>query len=398
MKRRTLLVFGAALLVTFVCTQLHLLKFHSADRRAREDLTPQSASSTIGEDAQALGSDTTNRNAPSPCPSIVTKINSPAVAPAFKMVVNVFTYNRLDGLVRLLRSLEASDYLGRTDITLALFIDFTKNPDKPTPAERRSVLEFLDRNGTTMWSHGPLRVHRRDVNVGLKRSIMEAWYPLSDDETAAFFEDDIEVSPYWFRWVSTAITTHGPARTNTDGADRKLLGVSLFRPIFDELSGKDVRLDNENNPFILQQPCSWGAVYFAGPWRRFRNWYEENRRDEPLLDDANDPEIRPSSNSWDSKSSWKKYLIKLMYLRGWFMIYPNFPNLESLSKNHLMPGEHPLPPKKKFKLPLVSAGELSDETRLSMGRMPPLEEMQAFNVMFKRVGSFVQLPNYRTSE
>lgn len=323
------------------------------------------------------------------------------------MVVNVFTYNRLEGLVRLLRSLEASDYLGRTDIALALFVDFTKNPDKATPAERQAVLAFVDRNVSGLWSHGPLRVHRRDINVGLKRSIMEAWYPVADHETAAFFEDDIEVSPLWFRWASLTITAHGPTRANsgrgeTSRVDPKLLGVSLFRPIFDELSGRDVRLDTNFDPFVLQQPCSWGAVYFARPWRRFRNWYEENRREEPVLEDPQDPSINPSSNTWDAKSSWKKYLIKLMYLQGWFMVYPNFPNQESLSKNHLMAGEHPLPPKKKFKLPLVGGsgggdGRLSAEAQAAMGRMPPLQAMQAYNVMFKRVSSYVELPNYRTA-
>ena len=35
---------------------------------------------------------------------------------------------------------------------------------------------------------------------------MEAWYPSSDDEFGIFLEDDIEVSPYFFKW--TLLTLH----------------------------------------------------------------------------------------------------------------------------------------------------------------------------------------------
>ena len=59
---------------------------------------------------------------------------------------------------------------------------------------------------------GPsVSVHRRETNVGLKHNIMEAWYPLrpeSSDEAVAFFEDDIEVSPYWYEWVRVAMVTY----------------------------------------------------------------------------------------------------------------------------------------------------------------------------------------------
>ena len=369
-----MLLLAAVVIAIYLVTQLQILSAHVDHTEDGPQPVKASPSSNT------------------PCPTAGSVQES---SPAYTMVINVFTYNRLEGLIRLLLSLERSDYLGRHDIALAVFIDFTKTPDKATPQERTNVLQFVDGNLSSLWSHGPIRVHRRDVNVGLKKSIMEAWYPIRDDEVAAFFEDDIEVSPHWFRWIDMAVRFHGPSRTNRDGPNSKLLGVSLFRPILDELSGRDIRIDNNFEPFVLQQPCSWGAVYFSRPWRRFRNWYEEHRRDEPVLDDPNDPSINPSSNTWDSKSSWKKYLIKLMYLQGWFMIYPNFPASENLSKNHLMAGEHPLPPKKKFKLPLVSQS-LSAEAKRAMGHMPPLEEMWAFDVMFKKVGNFAQLPNYRS--
>ena len=48
----------------------------------------------------------------------------------------------------------------------------------------------------------------------------------------------------------------------------------------------------------------------------------------------------PSSatNGWST--SWKKFLIELMWLKGWVTLYPSFFNQTSFSTNHLEPGEH----------------------------------------------------------
>lgn len=300
----------------------------------------------------------------------------------FRMTITVFTYNRLNGLKVLLRSLVDADYLGRSDITLRIFLDFPKKADMKLDGTRA----FLD---TFHWPHGPYHLHRRLGNHGLKKTIMESWYPTADDEVAAFFEDDIEVSLVWFKWVDTAIRSYGLR-------DPKMLGLSLYRPIRDELSGKDVLNPTEDfTPYVLQQPCSWGAVYFPKPWRVFRNWYDANSNISPTLFDPSNPSINPSSNTWPSGSSWKKYLIKVMYDEGWFMVYPHFPDRMVLSTNHLLPGVHNLPPRKLFELPLVPPeAQLSEGHRRALSAFPPLKSMKAFDVMYKHVGNLDRLHGY----
>src|SRR5262249_7909728 len=138
-------------------------------------------------------------------------------------------------------------------------------------------------------------------------------------------------SPLWYRWVDKAL--HSYQLADAPVRDEKLLGLALFRPIHDELSGKGCIVSNDNNPFALQQPCSWGAVYFPHQWRYFRDWYYAGV--DPLVSDENDNYTRrASSNTWDHKSSWKKYLIQLMYDSGWYMLYPNLPDSLVLSTNH----------------------------------------------------------------
>ena len=319
------------------------------------------------------------------------QVGNPAISPPYRFKIIVFTYNRLEGLRRLLFSLKAADYLGYRSVTLHVFMDFPKKPDVPLDGSR----EFLD---AFEWPHGEYVIHRRLVNVGLKKSILESWYPVhSDDEVAAFFEDDIEVSPVWFVWVDRGLRKY-LFNASRGPADAKLLGLSLFRPVKDELSGamvEGVLESTHGQPFALQQPCSWGAVYFPKPWREFRNWYDRHVGEPSELRDPRDDTIRPSSNAWDSSSSWKKFLIKLMYERGWFMIYPNFPERRVLSTNHLMPGVHPTPPRKLFELPLVPQQDrLSEAERRCLTAFPEIDELHAFNVMFRPVGHITQLPNY----
>jgi hypothetical protein len=304
----------------------------------------------------------------------------------FSMTIIVFTFNRIGGLRTLMKSLIAADYLGRKDVRLHVFLDYPKKSDMQLDGTR----EYLD---ALEWPHGPYEVHRRLANAGLKRTIMESWYPTRNDEVAAFFEDDIEVSFEWFRWVTGGMDAYFKS---TNEIDRKLLGLSLYRPIKDELSGRDVRKPTKDgSPFALQQPCSWGAVFFPRPWREFRQWYDAHRGEPVELLDPADQSIRPTSNSWDSGSSWKKYLIKLMYQKGWYMVYPNFGGAAVLSTNHLLQGVHPTPPKDLFELPLVvPIASMSEDDQRILTLFPPLETLVAYDVMFKHVGAIRELHGY----
>ena len=338
----------------------------------------------------------------------------------FRLRIVVFTYNRIIGLRRILASLVSADYPPEAKaagaISLHIFMDYPKKSlvAKAGGGPLSSVLDgtrdFLD---DFEWPHGPMKIHRREVNMGLKRSIMEGWYPtkasLGDTpEFCAFFEDDIEVSRHWFTWTDAALRKYAGVGGGTPGGsnkkvggngtystnrDSKLLGLSLFRPVQDELSGNMSIVDNGDNPFILQQPCSWGAVYFPWLWREFRQWFADLPPNyDPALTDSSDPGVRPSSNSWPTVSSWKKYLIQRMHTRGWFMVYPNLPDTMVLSTNHLLQGEHPLPPRRYFELPLYDG---QSDANAALTNLPPLKDMQAFDVMFRSRGKGPSnLPNY----
>ena len=94
----------------------------------------------------------------------------------------------------------------------------------------------------------------------------------------------------------------------------------------------------ERSPFLLQTPCSWGAVFFPEHWREFHCYLiiRESDAPVPLTFKVVFPKV--VSNGW--KGSWKRFLIELVYLRGYTALYPNYPDFISLSTNHVALGTH----------------------------------------------------------
>lgn len=110
------------------------------------------------------------------------------------------------------------------------------------------------------------------------------------------------------------------------------------------------------SPYLSPIPCSWGAVYFPEIWKEFHVFLAQRLSEEtfPITQEIV-PEVR--SNRWTK--SWKKFFIEMAFLRGYVMLYPNYPGFVSLSTNHLEVGSHvkQLTEKKKelFQLPLMES-------------------------------------------
>jgi hypothetical protein len=79
------------------------------------------------------------------------------------------------------------------------------------------------------------------------------------------------------------------------------------------------------------------AVYFPEMWREFHD-YLPLRQSETAISLKNNiiPDIR--TNGW--KTSWKRFINELIYLRGYSMLYPNYDDWLAFSTNHFEPGEH----------------------------------------------------------
>lgn len=245
-----------------------------------------------------------------------------------RVSVNIITQNRAGSLQRLLRSLENAFYLG-DEIPISFNMD--SKVDNQT----------LNLVGSFNWAHGPKTIRRRIIQGGLIRAVSESWYPSSDDDFGLLLEDDIEVSPYYYLWIKYALMAY---HYDPQVSIPQLSSISLYTPRLVEVVKERPKWNatdffkqvHPNIPYLHQLPCSWGAVFFPKHWREFYAYmntrFTENAKENPVQIP------RSRTNGW--QASWKKFLIDMMYLRGYVSLYPNFPNQMSFSTNHMEPGAH----------------------------------------------------------
>ncbi|KAJ7947826.1 Glycosyl transferase, family 2 [Quillaja saponaria] len=289
-----------------------------------------------------------------------------------RLSVNIITQNRAHSLKRLLKSLSTAYYLG-DEISISFNVD-----SRVDEATIRLINSFD-------WPHGPKTLRRRIIQGGLVRAVSESWYPSSDDDYGLLLEDDIEVSPYYYLWIKYALLVY---HYDPQVSLPELSSISLYTPRLVEVVKERPKWNatdffkriHPNTPYLHQLPCSWGAVFFPKHWREFYAYmnmrFTENAKENPVQI----PKSR--TNGW--QASWKKFLIDMMYLRGYVSLYPNFPNQASFSTNHMEPGAHISATdnvvkhdKRDFEVPL-----LKEDFRplLPGGKFPPASRLPSLNL------------------
>ncbi|GFZ20606.1 hypothetical protein Acr_28g0013110 [Actinidia rufa] len=149
----------------------------------------------------------------------------------FTLVIKVLAFDRLSSLSRCLRSLSGADY-GGDRVNLHVYIDHLKNLGNGSVNldeklnESRRILDFVD---GFSWKFGKKMVHYRTGNVGLQAQWLEAWWPSSDDEFAFVVEDDLEVSPLYYKFLRGLIENY---YYNASNFSPWIYGASLQRPSF----------------------------------------------------------------------------------------------------------------------------------------------------------------------
>ncbi|KAI4383796.1 hypothetical protein MLD38_009595 [Melastoma candidum] len=245
-----------------------------------------------------------------------------------RISINIITQNRAKSLQRLLDSLRNAYYLG-DDVPISFNMD------------RRVDEETIRLVGSFQWPHGAKTLRRRIIQGGLIRAVSESWYPANDDDYGLLLEDDIEVSPYYYLWIKYALLAY---RYDPQVSLPELSSISLYTPKLIEVVKERPKWNpteffkdiHPNTPYLHQLPCSWGAVFFPKHWREFYAYMNTRFTEDAKQNPVQIPKSR--TNGW--QASWKKFLIDMMYLRGYVSLYPNFPDQSSLTTNHMEPGTH----------------------------------------------------------
>ncbi|CAK7330719.1 unnamed protein product [Dovyalis caffra] len=262
----------------------------------------------------------------------IKALNPPFIPQNFTFLIKVLAFNRLDSLSRCLNSLSAANYGGDT-VHLHIHIDHFALVNESTNVidqkleESRKILNFIDGFD---WKFGNKVVHYRTNNVGLQAQWLEAWWPSSDHEFAFIVEDDLEVSPFFYKFVRGLIVNY---YYNVSNSSLSIYGASLQRPRFvPGKHGNKIQLDSETHLFLYQLVGTWGQVLFPKPWKEFRLWYDlhKSKGIKPFLDGM-------VTNGWYKRMGeriWTPWFIKFIHSRGYFNIYTNFQHERALSVSH----------------------------------------------------------------
>ncbi|KAK6926781.1 hypothetical protein RJ641_008500 [Dillenia turbinata] len=294
-----------------------------------------------------------------------------------RVSVNIITQNRVKSLTRLLNSLKNAYYLG-DEIPISFNMD--SRVDEAT----------IKLVGTFDWPHGPKTLRRRIIQGGLIRAVSESWYPASDDDYGLLLEDDIEVSPYYYLWIKYVLLAY---HYDPQVSLPELSSISLYTPRIIEVVKERPKWNpteffkhiHPHTPYLHQLPCSWGAVFFPKHWREFYVYMHMRFTEDAKKNPVQIPKSR--TNGW--QASWKKFLIDMMYLRGYVSLYPNFPNQASFSTNHMEPGAHISAKdnivkhdKTDFEVPLLKE---DFGTYLPGGQLPSASKLPSLNLFNQAV-------------
>ncbi|KAH7287966.1 hypothetical protein KP509_31G005300 [Ceratopteris richardii] len=314
--------------------------------------------------------------------------------PEFSFVVKLLTYDRLHSLIRCLDSLAAADY-GDNEVKLHVFIDHFPNQDHSTSfkppmlaqqvesklKESHAILDYVHK---FKWAHGAKEIHYRTQNAGLQGQWLEAWWPVTDHEFAFMVEDDMCLSPLYFKYLKKIIQTYYYDPSNYDPI---VYGISLQRPRFvPGKHGNKLQVDDATRLFLYQLVGTWGQLLFPKPWREFRLWYDIHKSSnlKPVLEGM-------VTTGWYNRSGeriWTPWFIKFAYVKGYFNLYTHFSSENSLSASYRDKGVNT---KKDAGPDSVLIGS-SGIQGLNLWDMRPLNQLKRYDFCFHEVkqGMLVQ--------
>ncbi len=239
--------------------------------------------------------------------------------------ITVLTMNRATSLRRLLVSLENTDYLGDA-VRLVVKVDHSKDNARA-----------IDVAKSTPFTHGPKTIEVSDVNLGLRRAWFQAWSPETPDSYGIILEDDVEVSPLWYKWATLAWAAYG-TRPDIGGLSLQRQTYKMLRP-----SSPSWNAFPEDRPFLYKLLGTIGFLPNPKVWPAFIQWTKSIDLDRfdpttygqlPLL------ETSKWFHSLEPRSWWSVWYIYYCEKNNLYTLYSHPPGKRALASHWRERGEH----------------------------------------------------------
>lgn len=273
--------------------------------------------------------------------------------PVLRLIV--LTMDREESLRRLLQSLQRVNYDGDR-VDLDVWIDRSSGSDEAD--ETMSAMVGAARD--CKWDHGVRSIHKRMENAGLYEQWIYTWNVTEQStETALILEDDLEVSPQFYKWLKQARNLY--AVDPAVGAFTLQRGELRPRQIPGVASGK-LRVDESEHPVYKYRLLgTWGFAPEKKIWLEFRAWYEEMR-----VMEAKPYVAKLMTTDWYkaqekgkkvASTMWSAWWIKFADEKGYFTVYANLPGGTTLASNYREGGMHYSDKPRKADFPVFKGSE-----------------------------------------
>ena len=196
----------------------------------------------------------------------------------------VLTYNRPHSLAQCLGHVNRLVTDGAT-VSVDVWIDRTETDDVDN-----ETLQIL---ANMTWSESIRHtIHIHPVHVGLYGQWLTTWRPKSaSPEVVLYLEDDVDVSPYAYRWLKKAYDVYR--------SEPEMAGISLQEDYVITASGRrrgvTLKTPDYDPIYYYKIVGPWAFSPHPGRWRSFQDWFFSRYR-------THDPEVAEAGlyNEWYS--------------------------------------------------------------------------------------------------
>ncbi len=225
------------------------------------------------------------------------------------IAIAVVTYDRVDALKRVLKSLNQARFPNTSEIPLIISIDGGGDYNVVKVAE-----EFD-------WKYGTKQVIKHSSNLGLKEHILKTGDLTEVYEHLLILEDDMFVAPNFYSFLQQASKKYNKSE--------KISGISLYSYEYNDHAGLPfIPLRNQFDIYFMQVPSSLGQLFQRDVWVKFKEFLLQDQ----FLEEFKMPE---SVAKWP-ESSWKKFFYAFMVKNDLYFVYP----YNSLATNFCDAGTH----------------------------------------------------------
>ncbi|XP_052256493.1 uncharacterized protein LOC127861846 isoform X7 [Dreissena polymorpha] len=318
-KRKILCGFGVTLLV---------LVFASFDVMVNENriITQLFGQVTVDREFLNWNSVTQNMSELGRCKLVTAPQRTPV-----DLRIIVITYNRPNSTLRLLDSISKAHFEGDS-ILLEVWIDKSRNGNVSH--------ETLATLGNFRFSSGECHIHVHKEHVGITGQWLHTWNPPRETpELAVIFEDDLTVSPYFYKYLKLVDRKYGHS-PNVSGYS--LQGKSIRHSSL--VSDCCLEVDTKYPVFLYPTLGTSGFAPNRLPWIKFQDWLAEvkkNNQSVPFVPKHKATRWYKSfiaTNKADSM--WEMEYLYYTWKNQQYTVYPNFQDHRGLTFNWYEDGLH----------------------------------------------------------